>query len=448
MATPPFALLGPGNRQILCADALVPPQHAPAQQPRTKITVWSLLDDTTPIPDGAPSDGAPSDGAPSDGAFPAQPHKLHHIPGEIQHRQKVAETDGTQLVPLKLPSPILPLLPIPSNVSISTRRSRSHSPSPSPSKPSSMFKREHLQHLDPSITVIGSRWKAQEQHGVQMPAAVAGLWELCENITVFSQNALIPADVGLPVNRIEETLYMVMWQAEACRECAAPASQWIAKVILPVLNSLETLPFGVPSSPTANDKIGVFDMRAVEMSPDCEPENTLPAAHFKDLDRKIDLVVGLHLHHATKSALCRAQAKAYECSKPINQASTLVHQNPLFLSIAVKRTCGGADPMVPLATWVAGEFIKRDFDGVDTGMPALAVEIDGDTWRLYVVVATVERGANGTKGTLRLNVIGHVTLGGTDTWLNLCRLYHSLCWIVEWGRTVYLPWFEREVLGI
>lgn len=198
--------------------------------------------------------------------------------------------------------------------------------------------------------------------------------------------------------------------------------------------------------------------RTVEMSPECVPGSTLPT-RFKDLDKKVDLVIGLQLHHTTKAALCTAQAKADEPSKAINQASTFIHQNPLFLSIEVKRTYGGTDPMIQLAAWVAAEFIKREIEGVDIGMPALAVEIEGDYWWLYVVVATIERGAtaselveadlsaNGMEGTLRLSVIGQVTLGSTDTWLSMCRLYANLCCIVEWGRTVYLEWFEREVLG-
>ncbi|KAF2807527.1 uncharacterized protein BDZ99DRAFT_573326 [Mytilinidion resinicola] len=172
---------------------------------------------------------------------------------------------------------------------------------------------------------------------------------------------------------------------------------------------------------------------------------------FKDLDKKIDLAIGLQLHHITKAALCTAQAETIEPSKAINQASTFIHQNPLLLSIEVKRTYGGTDPMVQLAAWVAAEFIKCEIEEVDIGMPALAMEIEGDYWRLYAVVATIDEAdldANGTEGTLRLSVMGQVTLGSTDSWLSMCRLYANLCCIVDWGRTVYLEWFGREVLGI
>jgi hypothetical protein len=53
---------------------------------------------------------------------------------------------------------------------------------------------------------------------------------------------------------------MATEQTEKCRECAAPECQWIAKVSQPILNSLELLAFASRTSPTANDKIGVFDM--------------------------------------------------------------------------------------------------------------------------------------------------------------------------------------------
>ncbi|KAF2815597.1 uncharacterized protein BDZ99DRAFT_565561 [Mytilinidion resinicola] len=89
---------------------------------------------------------------------------------------------------------------------------------------------------------------------------------------------------------------------------------------------------------------------AFEMSPECVPGSTLPT-RFKDLDKKIDLAIGLQLHHITKAALCTEQAKTEEPSKAINQASTFIHQNPRLLSIEVKRTYGGTDPIIQLAAW-------------------------------------------------------------------------------------------------
>ncbi|KAF2816761.1 uncharacterized protein BDZ99DRAFT_469861 [Mytilinidion resinicola] len=512
MTSPPIASIAPLKRRRMRADALDRLQHAPAQQSRSDIAAWLSGCDSTPPPDSV---SLAHDHHP----HPTGLRKRRRILGEIRHNQKMVEVDSSnnqergargkaapkargiegtrrsnrladlpmrqtttpasfankdtwpnesnvgtaivepaqpQRIPLKLPGPVLSAS---STISSSTRRSRSRSSSPSKRGP--ILKRENLQHLDPPINVIGSRRKAQEEYGVDLPAAVAKLWEQCEQctITTLPRNPFFAAADERNQQAIERTLDMALGQAEECRECAAPECQWIAKVIQPILNSLELLAFASRTSPTANDKIGVFDIRTIEMSPECVPGSTLPT-RFKDLDKKIDLAIGLQLHHMTKAALCTAQAKTDEPSKAINQASTFIHQNPLLLSIEVKRTYGGTDPVIQLAAWVAAEFIKREIEEVDIGMPALAVEIEGDYWRLYAVVATIERrltgnqlveadlNANDTEGTLRLSVIGQVTLGSTDTWLSMCRLYANLCCIVDWGRTVYLEWFEREVLGV
>ncbi|KAF2802872.1 uncharacterized protein BDZ99DRAFT_503586 [Mytilinidion resinicola] len=515
MASPLIASIAPRKRQRLRADALDRLQHAPAQQSPSDMAAWLSQCDSTPPPEGA---SLAHDRHP----HPAHQRKRRRILGEIQHNQKTVEIDGNndrergarlkaapearvggtrrstrlaslpmrpattpasftseevwliesnagpaieepvqpQRVPLKLPGPVLPgpVLPALSTISSSTWRSRSRSSSPSKRGP--ILKREDLQHLDPPIDVIGSRRNAQE-YGVELPAAVAELWERCEQCTVTTlpRNPFFAAADKRDQQAIERTLNMALGQAEECRICAAPECQWIAKIIQPILNTLELLAFASRTSPTANDKIGVFDIRTVEMSPEYVPDSMLPT-RFKDLDKKIDLAIGLQLHRKTKAALRTAQAKTDEPSKAINQASTFIHQNPLFLSIEVKRTYGGTDPMIQLAAWVAAEFIKREIEEVDIGMPALVVEIEGDYWRLYAVVATIEGrvtgnepveadlNANGTEGTLGLSIIGPVTLGSTDTWLSICRLYANLCCIVDWGRTVYLEWFEREVLGV
>lgn len=58
-----------------------------------------------------------------------------------------------------------------------------------------------------------------------------------------------------------QILQFAVKQAGDCRKCAAPESQWIAKVIQPMLNLLEQLDaFASPSKPFANDRLGIYDM--------------------------------------------------------------------------------------------------------------------------------------------------------------------------------------------
>ncbi|KAH8724908.1 hypothetical protein GQ44DRAFT_564587, partial [Phaeosphaeriaceae sp. PMI808] len=310
--------------------------------------------------------------------------------------------------------------------------------SSSPTERGNITKREDLVFLDPRVEFM-SRAEASED-GIIVPASVEELWQICEEdrAAELSANPLIGHDEQIFSRQI---LQFIVKQAEDCRKCAAPESQWIAKVIQPMLNLLEQLHmFASPSKPLANDRLGVFDVRTVEISPPDLVPQAVKSGLFKDLDKKIDLALGLHLHRKTLPDLHNANTK----TKSINQTTTFVNYTALFLNIEVKRSYAGSDPVVQLAAWAAADFLKRELEGWAMDMPVLALDIEGDWWHLNVVAARL----NDEGDLVGLSFIGPMLLGSTLSWGGACRLFTNLCHLVRWGRADYLPWFEREVLEV
>ena len=107
---------------------------------------------------------------------------------------------------------------------------------------------------------------------------------------------------------------------------------------------------------------------------------------FKDLDKRIDSVIGLDLSSTKRDIL--AEGVYSEGSLPsINQTASFVNFVPIFGNVEVKRPDTDEDPLIQLGAWIAADFTKRQREGHDLDMPVLAIEIEGNVWNLHMVSA-------------------------------------------------------------
>jgi len=163
---------------------------------------------------------------------------------------------------------------------------------------------------------------------------------------------------------------------------------------------------------------------------------------FKELNKKIDGAMGLHLTFAERCVLDEA---TYIGPHPSINAVAGHFQNftPMYLTIEVKRPNQDKDPLIQLGAWASAEFEKRELEGYSLDMPTLAIEIDGDTWRLWVVEAITDR-----EGAYQsCHFIGPVRMGGTDEVMDVFRILHFLCLCADWGLEEYRKWVDKQILG-
>ncbi|KAF2737239.1 hypothetical protein EJ04DRAFT_510578 [Polyplosphaeria fusca] len=307
----------------------------------------------------------------------------------------------------------------------------------SPSTKKGIVHRSLLVKLQPRMEIEGELDDAV-QLGCKVPQSVLDRWHVIEDRDK-NESSLSPLsdEDGLFVKR---TLDFAAKEAQICQQTQPPESQWISKVAMPMLNLFEHTALGSASleergKSTSSDSVAAFDIRTTEISSDYVPTSTYPT--LRDLDRKIDVALGLRLSRRT---LRRLQDE----HTSINQTASFVNFTPLFLNIEVKRNYGAQDPLIQLGVWTAAEFEKRWAEKWDMGMPALAVEIDGPLWNLYVVAAKEKE--SDTVLDFELSIVGPVELGSSRDRRSLQNLFDNLCVVVQWARTEYLGWFERCVV--
>ncbi|CAI6226015.1 unnamed protein product [Periconia digitata] len=182
---------------------------------------------------------------------------------------------------------------------------------------------------------------------------------------------------------------------------------------------------------------------------------------YRDLDKRIDYVVGLDLHRTTLKTLRRTPS--------INQTASFANETPIFLNIEVKRRHVARDPTVQLAAWIAAEYTKRRYEEWDLGFPVLAIEIDGDNWVMRVAAArVVPHTTDATQSPLaremeaqpaevdeglisfpedeyELFFFGPLDLGNTLTLQSSKRLLANLIDITGWGQSQFRAWWELNV---
>lgn len=170
-------------------------------------------------------------------------------------------------------------------------------------------------------------------------------------------------------------------------------------------------------------------------------------ALYRDLDKRIDYIVGLDLHRTTLKTLRRTECCT--AAPSINQTALFAIETPIFLNIEVKRRHVARDPTVQLAAWIAAEFTKRRYEEWDLAFPVFAVEIDGDNWLLRVAAARVVPTEEGLttlpEDEYELFFFGPLALGNTLTLEGLKRLLANLIDITKWGQSEFRTWWRANI---
>jgi hypothetical protein len=157
-----------------------------------------------------------------------------------------------------------------------------------------------------------------------------------------------------------------------------------------------------------------------------------------ELNKKIDYAVGLHLSIDAVRTL-------QDVKKSINQTITFLNHTPVFLNVEVKRYASARNSKVQLAAWIAAEFKKRYIEGWPLDMPVLAVEIEQDSWLLYIVVAEVRKKS---PGGFILHFFGPIRIGDIFSEANTRGLFNNLCHIALWGQEHFRHWVEEKILAL
>ena len=173
-----------------------------------------------------------------------------------------------------------------------------------------------------------------------------------------------------------------------------------------------------------------------------------PNSLYRDLNKKIDAAMSLHLRPSEKTILKRGRynttSSPYNQPPSINQTSFFTNFSPMFIYIEVKRPNTDKDPLIQLGAWAAAEFMKRTLEKYSLDMPVCAIDVCGDDWNMYLVYARLD--ASGTAGSFTMQFVGPIEMGKTTSLRGCFTLLAFLADMAEWGLGTYRPWFEREIL--
>ena len=175
-----------------------------------------------------------------------------------------------------------------------------------------------------------------------------------------------------------------------------------------------------------------------------------PVSHdawFIRLNKQIDGALGLRL---PKKILHILRNRSYASSGPpsINPADNFTRLVPQFLLIELKRPNTSRDAMIQLALWASAEFTKRRNEGWSIDMPILAVEIEGEDWRLWAAYAKLRTPPKPGDRDFEVVFVGPRYMGNTENMYGIFQILEWLCRCAEWGLKEYMQWVKAELLQL
>lgn len=114
--------------------------------------------------------------------------------------------------------------------------------------------------------------------------------------------------------------------------------------------------------------------------------------------RMVDVCLGLNLDPTTMKLITDTWAIREEFKTSLNQSTSYIIHNPLFLDVAIKKTNQERNPLIRLGMWMAGLYAKRQHHGWDQSVPMPGLVVNGDQWFFYIGFAMGE-------GVVCLNVL-------------------------------------------
>ncbi|KAI4196168.1 MAG: hypothetical protein LQ350_006716 [Teloschistes chrysophthalmus] len=153
--------------------------------------------------------------------------------------------------------------------------------------------------------------------------------------------------------------------------------------------------------------------------------------------RMVDVCLGLNLDPTTMKLITDTWAIREEFKTSLNQSTSYIIHNPLFLDVAIKKTNQERNPLIRLGMWMAGLYAKRQHHGWDQSVPMPGLVVNGDQWFFYIGFAMGE-------GVVILESLG--PFGSTATIAGTFEIIYKLNVLVQWGLEQYRRWFDQHVL--
>ncbi len=121
-----------------------------------------------------------------------------------------------------------------------------------------------------------------------------------------------------------------------------------------------------------------------------------------------------------------------------NQTSCWFRKHASVIEFEIKSETAGVTPLVQLAVWAGGLYLKRRHHNWSTDAPSLGVSVVGAEWSLYV---TFEREPG------KLIMMGPLPFGSTRTLNGTWEIVFKLKFIAQWGCKHFRPWFQDNIIN-
>ena len=167
--------------------------------------------------------------------------------------------------------------------------------------------------------------------------------------------------------------------------------------------------------------------------------------YFTDLNTQIDGALGLRLSEEELEILTRRRYTSPGLPS-INPAENFTQLVPQFLLFGIKRPNSNKDALIQLALWASAEFTKRRIEGWCINVPVLAVQIEGDGWRLWAAYAKLRTPPKPGERDFEVVFVGPRYMGNTEDIYGIFQILEWLCRCAEWGLKEYKQWVKAELL--
>ena len=156
------------------------------------------------------------------------------------------------------------------------------------------------------------------------------------------------------------------------------------------------------------------------------------------IKKMVDWSLALKLDDLEKDDTNDAFRRLRDLERAFNQTNRWYREKVAFLDFEIKSETAGVKPLVQLAAWAGGLYLKRRHHKWSTDAPSLGVSVVGAEWSLYV---TFEREPG------KLIMMGPLKLGSTLNLNGAWEIVFKLNVIAHWGWTSFRPWFKDNIIN-
>ena len=156
------------------------------------------------------------------------------------------------------------------------------------------------------------------------------------------------------------------------------------------------------------------------------------------IKKMVDWSLAFKLDELERADTSDAFGRLRDLERAFNQTNRWYRKKPAFVDFEIKSETPGVKPLVQLAAWAGGLYLKRRHHNWSTDAPILGVSVVGAEWSLYV---TFERVPG------KLIMMGPLKLGSTLNLNGAWEIVFKLNVIAHWGWTLFRPWFKDNIIN-